>query len=160
MINRFRVLAPFPQSEDAKAELVDDIYAQIRDREQSDMRRVWQVVDLVTKQGCLCRELARHFADEDSVPREGCGHCNSCLSSADTSKKKIVFLPRKEGNKAATPPFDEVKVKSVLAATTVRDDARFLARVAAEKLGKSEVFGCMAGSDFEGLVRRFERECG
>ena len=117
------------------------------------MERVWRVIDLfATAQGCLSRELARHFADEDTVPDEGCGHCNSCLGNAP----KIVFQLDRAGKR----PLDEDKVQAILSATTVRDDARFLARVAfgissprvtAEKLGKKEVFGSMSvdGCAFE-----------
>lgn len=63
---------------------------------------------------------------------------------------------------------DQGKIKAVLAATSVRDDARFLARVAfgissprvgIERLGKHKVFGSMSGCDFEELVKRFRMEC-
>ena len=54
--------------------------------------------------------------------------------------------------------IDEGKIKAVLAATSARDDARFLARIAfgitsprvgIERLGKSGVFRSCKGCDFE-----------
>ena len=53
---------------------------------------------------------------------------------------------------------DEAKIKAILSATKVRDDARFLARVAfgissprvtSEKLSKNAVYGSMDKCDFE-----------
>ncbi|KAM0803698.1 P-loop containing nucleoside triphosphate hydrolase protein [Usnea florida] len=163
VVNRFRVLGEFPRDEEAKGQMIRSLYAEIENRERSDMQRVWRVIELfATGHGCLSRELARHFADEDTVPDEGCGHCNSCLGNAP----KIVFQRDRAGNR----PLDENKVQAILSATKVRDDARFLARVAfgissprvtAEKLGKNAVFGSMSvdGCAFEDLLKRFEKEC-
>ena len=71
----------------------------------------------------------------------------------------MVYLKGKKGDgRAEKEAVDEAKVRAILKATGVRDDARFLARVAfgigsprvtAERLGKSEVFGCLAGCGFE-----------
>lgn len=151
VVNRFRVLKDFPQGEEAKGKLVTSIYAQIKAREKSDMERVQRVIDLVTTHGCLSRELARHFADEGTVPKEGCGHCNFCLT-----KTQVRFLQAR--NRSRKGRIDERKIEAILAATTVRDDARFLARLAfgissprvtMEKLGKHAVFGSMDDCDFE-----------
>ena len=151
VVNRFRVLKDFPQGEEAKSQITTSIYAQIEAREKSDMERVQQVIDLVTTKGCLSRELARHFADDGTVPKGGCGHCNFCLT-----KTQVKFI--QAHNQTRKGRIDERKIKAILAATTVRDDARFLARVAfgissprvtVEKLGKHAVFGSMDDCDFE-----------
>lgn len=90
------------------------------------------------------------------MPMDGCGHCNFCMS-----KKRVEFIQKRNVERKGR--IDEGKVKAILAATTVRDDARFLARVAfgissprvtTEKLGKSAVFGCMDDCDFEVSVIR------
>ena len=152
VVNRFRVLRPFPQGQKAKDQLVTSIYAHIEAREKSDMARVRQVIDLVTHPGCSSRELARHFGDEDTVPTDGCRHCNFCLSNTP-----VKFLQARD-NLSRKGRIDEKKIKAILAATNVRDDARFLARVAfgissprvtTEKLGKHGVFGSMDDCDFE-----------
>ena len=116
------------------------------------MARVRQVIDLVTHPGCSSRELARHFGDEDTVPTDGCRHCNFCLSNTP-----VKFLQARD-HLSRKGRIDEKKVKAILAATDVRDDARFLARVAfgissprvtTERLGKHDVFGSMDDCDFE-----------
>ena len=151
VVNRFRILKDFAQGEDAKNQIITSIYAQIEAREKSDMERVQRVIDLVTTRGCLSRELARHFADDETVPKQGCGHCNFCLT-----KKPVKFLQAR--NLSRKGRIDKRKIEAILAATTVRDDARFLARVAfgissprvtMEKLGKHGVFGSMDDCDFE-----------
>ena len=158
VVNRFRVLKDFPRGEEAKNQLITSIYAQIVAREKSDMQRVLRVIDFVTTRGCLSRELARHFADQDTVPSAGCGHCNFCLSHV-----AVEFSQGDDDDDTVSRKgrIDEAKVKAVLAATGVRDDARFLARVAfgissprvtGEKLSKSAVFGCMDDCDFEVCV--------
>ena len=151
VINRFRILKDFPQGEDAKQEIIDSIYEQISTREESDMARVHAVIDLLTSNGCLARELARHFGDEDSVPEPGCGICSFCQT-----KTPIKFLGSDKARQS--DPIDESKIKAIFSATTARDDARFLARIAlgissprvtTEKLGKHAVFGSMAGCKFQ-----------
>lgn len=150
-MNRFRVLKDFPQGESAKQNIITAIYDQIEARERSDMDRVRNVIGLVTSKSCLNRELARHFGDQDSIPTEGCSHCNFCLT-----KKPIEFLQSDRQQRKGR--IDEGKINAILSATKVRDDARFLARVAfgissprvtAEKLGKHAVFGSMDDCNFE-----------
>lgn len=152
VVNRFRILRSFPQGEEAKNQLVTSIYAHIEAREESDMVRVRQVIDLVTHPGCSSRELAKHFGDEDTVPTDGCRRCNFCLSNTP-----VKFLQGRD-NLSRKGRIDEKKIKAILAATDVRDDARFLARVAfgissprvtTERLGKHGVFGSMDECDFE-----------
>ena len=109
------------------------------------------VIKFVTSQACLSRELARHFGDEDSVSvNSGCGHCQFCLT-----KVPIKFTPAESDQKSS---IDEGKIKAILSACKVRDDARFLARVAfgilsprvtTEKLSKHDVFGSMNDCAFE-----------
>ena len=151
VVNRFRVLNAMPRGAEATDRLIESVYERIEARERSDMQRVWRVVDLVTARGCLSRELARHFADEGSVPEGECGHCQFCIS-----KTPVEF--DRDGIVSRRGRIDEAKIEAVLAATAVRDDARFLARVAfgissprvtAEKLGKMAVFGSMDDCDFE-----------
>ena len=151
VVHRFRILKEVPQGEAAKHAIIIAIYSQIEAREQSDMARIHAVIDLITSQSCLARELARHFGDEDSIPETGCGNCSFCVT-----KTPIKYLDG--GKKQQKEPVDEEKIKAILSATKIRDDARFLARVAfgissprvtSEKLSKHAVFGSMEKSDFE-----------
>ena len=149
VVARFRIVNKFPQDGESKNKLINDIYAQIEAREKEDMARVEAVIDLVTSKKCLSRELASHFGDESSVPNHGCGHCQTCLG-----KGRIFF----HGLRDCKGRVDPKKTKAILSACLVRDDPRFLARVAfgissprvtSEKLGKHRVFGSMDDCDFE-----------
>jgi len=161
VVSRFRCLKKFPEGEAAKRQLITSIYEQIKAREQSDMQRVQGVIDLITTNGCLCGELAKHFGDEKSIPSNGCGNCNFCFTN-----KAVEFSPGKhQGRKGR---IDKTRFNAVLSATKVRDDAHFLARVAfgissprvtIEKLGKHEVFGSMQDCDFEVRAQRLWQIC-
>ena len=149
LVARFRIVQKLPQDEQAKKKLIREIYAQIEAREKENMARVEAVIDFVTSNKCLSRELASHFGDENSVPEDGCGHCQNCLGKA-----KIHFY----GVRNCKGRIDPKKTQAVLSATSIRDDARFLARIAfgissprvtTEKLGKHPVFGSMDDCDFE-----------
>lgn len=166
VIHRFRVLRDFPQGEEEKTQIIDAIYAQIETREQTDIDRMHSVISLITSKSCLSRELARHFGDEDSIPATpaGCGNCTFCIT-----KTPIIFFNGKNNKKLKKEPITETKIKAVLAATSARDDARFLARIAfgmssprvtIEKLGKSKVFGSCSGCDFEvSVISRVVMDC-
>lgn len=151
VINCFKVLQNFPKDDHVQNTIAGIALQQFEEKESQDMLRVRSVIDFVTTRGCLARELAKHFGDEDSVPDAGCTTCNYCVT-----KKAVEHLPGDTKSEAST--IDENKIQAILAATSIRDDARFLARVAygitspritAEKLSKHHVFGCMAKCDFE-----------
>lgn len=150
VVSRFRILRSFPQDEEGKEKVIEEIHKQFEAREKSDMARVQGVIELITSAGCLNRGLAKHFGDELQMPT-GCGHCNFCLTS-----KPVKFL---QGvGKDCKGLVDQAKIRTILSATEVRDDPRFLARVAfgissprvtSQKLGKHQVFGSMAECNFE-----------
>lgn len=151
VINCFKVLQDFPKDDRVHSTIAGIALQQFEEKEAQDMLRVRSVIDFVTTQTCLARELAKHFGDEDSVPNTGCTTCNYCVT-----KKPVEYWPASKESEASD--IDESKIQAILAATSIRDDARFLARVAygitspritAEKLSKHHVFGCMAKCDFE-----------
>lgn len=151
VINRFRVLKDFPQGNMEKEHLASALHTYFETSEKDGMARICNVVDLITARACLSRGLARHFGDEKTVPTTGCGHCSFCIT-----RKPVSF--DREQNRSRFGRIDEKKFNAILAATKVRDDPRFLARVAfgissprvtMEKLGKLAVFGSMDDCDFE-----------
>ncbi|KAG8531332.1 uncharacterized protein KY384_002961 [Bacidia gigantensis] len=150
VVNRFRIVNPFPKTQAEKDDIIEGIYEQIKARERSDMERVQQVIDLLTASECISTKLARHFGDDILVESGKCEHCNWCITG------KAVEYSR--GQMVTKDAINEDKIKAILKATSVRDDANFLARVAfgissprvtIEKLGKHEVFGSLSGCDFE-----------
>ncbi len=149
VVARFRIVQKFPQTEETKNYLISDIYAQILSREKEDMARVDAVIDLITSNKCLSRELAGHFGDDSTVPKNGCGHCQTCLK-----RGKIHYY----GTRDCKGRVDAKRTKAILFACPIRDDARFLARIAfgissprvtREKMGKHPVFASMDDCDFE-----------
>ncbi len=61
---------------DNLASLAAELQQKTLKREQSELARLQQVLDLATLQSCQVNALARHFGDIRSQP---CGHCSWCL---------------------------------------------------------------------------------
>ncbi len=55
--------------------LVDELYQRILKREQAEIHRLQQVMDLVTLDDCQSNALASHFGEQRKV---ACGHCSGC----------------------------------------------------------------------------------
>jgi RecQ family ATP-dependent DNA helicase len=154
---RYRVLKPLPRTHSEVETLVDLLYADLEKKEQDGLTRTQAVINFVTGTNCYAVALAGYFGMDLPDGKKTCGHCNICLTG-----KAVVLPPR--------PPetVDISKIKAILAACSVRDDPRFLARIAfgiksprvtALKLDKDPVFMSMADTSFEGLMREFTRAC-
>ena len=151
VVNRFRILKSFAQDATGKDEIVPAIYTYFQTSEKDSISRVHDVIGLLTGSKCISRGLAKHFGDEDSVAKRGCGHCSFCIH-------KVPVLFDLSKSKSRKGRITTVKVKAILAATNVRDDPRFLARVAfgissprvtIQKLLRHPVFGSMDDCDFD-----------
>lgn len=151
VVNRFRILKSFPRDGEEHKEIFAAMHAYFERSEQDVMARIQDVIGLMTAKACISRGLAKYFGDEESVAREGCGHCSFCYQ-----KTPVLFDQSKRRSRKGriTAP----KVIAVLAAVKARDDPRFLAkvafgisspRVALAKLGKHPVFGSMDYCDFD-----------
>ena len=57
--------------------LAADLMGRCLRREQHEIARLQQVVDLVTHDGCQSNQLVRYFGEERAQP---CGHCSYCLN--------------------------------------------------------------------------------
>jgi ATP-dependent DNA helicase RecQ len=68
---RFQLMRQ-PDSIDA---LVDELYQRIIKREEAEIHRLQQVVELITMDGCQSNALASHFGEQRETP---CGHCSWC----------------------------------------------------------------------------------
>ena len=127
------------------------MHAYFEKSERDSMARLQDVIGLMTAKACISRGLAKHFGDEDSVAKEGCGHCSFCIN-----KTAVLFDPSKRQSRKGR--INAARVIAVLAAIETRDDPRFLARVAfgissprvsQAKLGKHPIFGSMDDCDFD-----------
>lgn len=145
--NRYRILQKLPTEDNDLDVLTDNLYADMVAREKDALQRTRQVADLITGNKCFALALAEYFGMGLPDNRISCGHCTFCIS------KTPVVLRAKP-----TPPIDHVGIKKVLAACDVRDDPRFLARVAFGirsprvgqlKLGNHAVFGSLIEQPFD-----------
>jgi len=154
---RYRVLKALPKTDNAINQLVDTLYLDLQKKEQDALDRMQQVVRLMTASKCFAASLAAYFGMELPDGKRECGHCTFCMTG-----KPVILPPR--------PPehVDTAKINAVLKACDVRDDPRFLARVAFGiksprvtklKLDKSPVFMSLADHSFEALIREFTRAC-
>lgn len=145
--HRYRVLQQITWTEEEIEDLADKIYTDLEARQEESLRRVRQVIALITGRECFAYSLAQHFGMGLPGGKTSCGHCTYCLTG------QPVTLPP-----VTSRSVDMGLVRQVLAATDVRDDPAFLARVAFGiksprvtmlNLDKHEVFRSMAGHDFK-----------
>ena len=146
VVNVYCVLQKLPTKPAEKQKIIDALYKELEVREQQDLERMKEVMNLVTGSACFARTLAEHFGDALSDGRQECGHCTWCEKHKAVEK---VSSPKRE--------WDSKAFFRVLGAVPDRDDPRFLARVAfginsprvtQSKLGKDGVFGSMNDHNF------------
>ncbi|KAH8688238.1 P-loop containing nucleoside triphosphate hydrolase protein [Ilyonectria robusta] len=154
---KYKVLGKLPSTSSEIDKLTDQLHETLETREQQALERVQQVVNFVTAPKCFARSIAEHFGMSLPDGKEKCGHCTFCISGMP------VHLP-------PSPPkaVSQAAIQRVLTTTDVRDDARFLARVAFGiksprvtklKLDKTPAFMSMADQDFSMILKEFEKAC-
>ncbi|KAI8947586.1 ATP-dependent DNA helicase recQ [Xylaria longipes] len=157
VVNRYKILKKLPSTPKEVGKITDKLHAEMEDRETDAMGRFQAVCDLLTDSKCFARALTTYFGMELPDGKSKCGHCTYCLTG------KPVALPHKP-----TPPVNKRGISDILVACTVRDDPRFLARVAFGiksprvtqlKLDKTKVFGSLEDHDFESLLKEFTKAC-
>lgn len=145
--HKYRVLRRLPRSGKERDALVDKLHEDLSRREQDALDRTKQVEDIMTGDKCLSLALAEHFGMGLPGQRPKCGHCTHCLTG-----RRTVMPPR------PTKRVDVIGIQRILAACDVRDDPRFLARIAFGiksprvtklKMDKHQVFMSLADHDFE-----------
>ncbi|VUC27568.1 unnamed protein product [Clonostachys rosea] len=154
---KYKVLSRLPHTNTEIENLVGKVYQDLEKREKQALDRVQGVLDFLASPTCFARFIAEHFGMSLPDGKESCGHCTACFTGTSmqlpTSKPKTV---------------DKKQIAAVLAATKIRDDPLFLARVAfgitspratKSKLSKHPVFGSMADDDFEMILKEFEKAC-
>ncbi|GAA5859901.1 hypothetical protein JCM8547_004379 [Rhodosporidiobolus lusitaniae] len=157
--NRYVILQPLPSPSNWKDldALAEGMFSQLHAREEADVARLRGVAEFIRGGKCYAQELAEYFGDGKSVPNGRCENCTFCETS-----KPVPFQPKFDA------PFTEKQINFVAAVCGVRDDPRFLARVAfgvssprvtALGLGKHDIFGCCSTASFTALLDHFEKEC-
>lgn len=131
MVSRYRMLKPFPQTRLAARELIEMTYRELKAQDAESAERSKQVTQLITNDSCYARGLAAHFGDINSVPEEGCGNCQWCLTEErvvleGNKNKKYRKTKRKKDN----PDTDQERIDAVLEACPDRSDPELLAKIA------------------------------
>ncbi len=134
--------------EDAKA-LRAELQTRFRTREENEVARLRQVLDLVTHDGCQTNALVGYFGEKRQEP---CGHCSYCL----TGKRQT--LPPSPEPPALPDGVNVVAFRSLRdahpeALGDPRQSARFLCglsspAVTRAKLGRHELFGSLEDRRF------------
>jgi ATP-dependent DNA helicase RecQ len=139
--------------EDA-ARLAADLADRFANREAGEIRRMQQVLDLVTLQGCQVNAMASYFGERRDAP---CGHCTYCRTG------KAQTLP--PANVPAPPP-DEVMAQIAAqrrdnpeALGEARQAARFLCGLTSpaltrHKLTRHPLFGTWEDIPFGTVLER------
>lgn len=120
VVPKYRLLREPPSTAPELDDLARAMYADLEQRERDALARSREVVDLITGDSCFALALARHFGMGLPGGGDRCGHCTFCLSGG----RRVARPP------AVKAPLDREAVRNVLALCPVRDDPRFLARVA------------------------------
>lgn len=120
--NKYRILKPLPQSSEEIDDLAGRLHADMEAREVDALNRIDQVAGLITGSRCFALTLAEHFGTGLPDGRTTCGHCTYCLTGKPVT---LTPKPRPEDR-----PVDIDAIMKILDACDVRDDPRFLARVA------------------------------
>ncbi|OTB14641.1 hypothetical protein K445DRAFT_12890 [Daldinia sp. EC12] len=145
--NKFKVLKTLPETPQAIKAITDNLYADMEAREADALHRTQQVADLITGDKCFALALAEHFGMGLPDGKVSCGHCSHCLTG-----RRIILPPK------PTPAVDIAGIQRVLNDCHVRDDPRFLARVAFGiksprvmqlKLHQKSIFMSLADHDFK-----------
>ncbi|EUC36136.1 hypothetical protein COCCADRAFT_34421 [Bipolaris zeicola 26-R-13] len=154
--NTYRLERPLPQSPTEINDIVQKLDKSMQETETQNLGRTRALIDLITAKRCFANNMAGYFGDAEHGMKE-CGHCTWCETHVQ------VVLP----DEPAQPP-DPVKVKRVLDAVAIRDDARMLAKLAfgvksprmgALKLYSLDVFESMNVCEFPELLRVFTEAC-
>ncbi|KAL2071031.1 hypothetical protein VTL71DRAFT_12266 [Oculimacula yallundae] len=153
----YKVVQELPTSPAEIEKIAKEIYLIMQNRETEALKRTVEMLNLITSPACFSRSLAQHFGDDLPDGKRECGSCTWCKTH-----RAVVQKP------PPPVPLNRVALNAVLSKVPVRDDARFLARVAfgissprvtAMKLSRDPVFGSMADHEFTTLLDAFEAKC-
>ncbi|KAF5246150.1 hypothetical protein FANTH_6917 [Fusarium anthophilum] len=154
---KYKVMGKLPKTDTAIDDLTDKLYEDLKRREKQALDRLKDVINFVTASKCFGLSIAQHFGMDLPENKKKCGHCTFCLKGA--AVKHPPWTPKQ---------VDRAAINKVLISTGIRDDARFLARIAFGiksprvgklKLDRSPAFMSMADHDFDAILKEFKKAC-
>ena len=146
VLHRYRVL----QRPDRPEDLVAELHRRLVDREEREVGRLGEVVDLLQSDECLVNTLCEHFGEERA---ENCGHCGPCLAD-DRGSDPEATVP---GETVIGPGIDDLVAKHPEALGEPRALARFLCGVSSPAISKArlqrhEAFGSLSKLSFRRVL--------
>jgi ATP-dependent DNA helicase RecQ len=141
------------ETADATPRLVSELTKRFTVREESEMARVKQVLDLVTASECQSGVLALHFGERLPKP---CGHCTFCREGrAQALPPSRVEPPLPVG--LDTKAFAALRASHPRALGQARQAARFLCGLTSPattqaKLSRNALFGSLATRRFSDVL--------
>ena len=143
---------------DRVEELAAELVARFERREAQEIRRLEQVIELATMDGCMVNALVGHFGERREAP---CGHCSWC-----ETRKPVRLSPRRAGvrieERVNAGDLAGLRAAHPEALGEPRQVARFLCGLrspaaSAARLGGSPPFGCLEGHPFADVLAWAER---
>ncbi|KAL7416693.1 ATP-dependent DNA helicase [Mrakia frigida] len=154
--------AGLPKTPAALDALAGEIYSIGITREERDMARLKQVIDVATGSSCIAKALSDYFSSEFDGEGGRCGTCSWCKTG------RAGAFPRPLATHEGAP-ISQNKINAILSVVSSRDDPRFLARfafgIATPRLkeeglnAKHELFGSMDDCPFDLLLEIFSKAC-
>jgi ATP-dependent DNA helicase RecQ len=137
------------------SELANQLHQRMQKREQAEIKRLNQVLDLVALNACQTAFLSTYFGE---ALDENCGHCSWCLKGEKIQlQRNLIEIP--ENIKQQIPALREEAGEALRFA---RDLSCFLCGVTTPKLskarlGKHALFGCLEQVMFKDVLQYIEQ---
>ncbi|VAW96364.1 ATP-dependent DNA helicase RecQ [hydrothermal vent metagenome] len=140
---------------DSLEALTAELYQRVLAREQAEIHRLQQVLDLITLDDCQTNALAAHFGEQRT---QACGHCSGCL------KGKSELPPRhtQSINEDILRAAYTLRQEQTDVLISARLMARFLCgisspRISRSKLAKHKLFGSLENVSFTEVMAQIEQ---
>ncbi|MBE9563732.1 MAG: C-terminal helicase domain-containing protein, partial [Proteobacteria bacterium] len=151
--HRYRIQRKPDSSESLAAEL----HQRMIKREQAEIHRLQQVLDLVALDNCQTNALAAHFGEQRSQP---CGHCSWCNKGAS----KIPSRPAQIISDDIGQQIEDLLNEETILQSNPRLLARLLSgvsspRLSRRKLTSHKLFGSLEHIPFEQILVHAEQSC-
>jgi len=140
---------------DSLEALVTELYQRVLAREQSEIQRLQQVLDLVTLDNCQTNALAAHFGEQRA---QACGHCSGCLRGKSVLPPRHTQVISEDILRAAYT----LKQERADVLTSSRLLSRFLCgisspRISRSKLRAHKLFGSLENVSFADVMAQIEQ---
>ncbi len=134
--------------------LVDELYQRTLQREQAEILRLQQVLDLITLEGCQSNALAGHFGEQRNTNCSHCCWCRQGKQALPERQKQII-------SKALWQQVTQLQQMHPKLLTQPRLLSRFLCGITSPHLSKAKLtrhalFGTLGHVSFSEVLRRSE----